>query len=130
MFLNLPLTQLHPNAAAAHEFAMCAAQQDRFWPVHDLLYQHQRSWAGVPDPAPYFRQLADSAQLTRDALEQCFREGAVRTLIQQEAEMSLRAGIHSTPSFIIERGVLAGAAPIDVWRTLLDSIFDAKTGGR
>ena len=42
VFLNLPLPQLHPNATAAHEFAMCAADQDRFWPVHDLLFKYQR----------------------------------------------------------------------------------------
>ena len=40
IFVNLPISQLHPNSPAAHEFAMCAAQQDRFWPVYDLLYQH------------------------------------------------------------------------------------------
>ena len=29
------------NAAAAAEFAMCAAKADKFWPVHDLLFQYQ-----------------------------------------------------------------------------------------
>ena len=37
-FINFPLTQLHPNAAAAAEFAMCAAQGGAFWRIHDLLY--------------------------------------------------------------------------------------------
>ena len=62
-FINFPLAQLHPNAPAAHEFAMCAAQQNRFWPVHDLLYSHQATWAKLDDPANYFMALADSAAL-------------------------------------------------------------------
>ena len=127
VFLNLPIPQLHPNALAAHEFAMCAAMQDRFWQVHDLLYRHQGAWAPLQDPAPYFRELADSARLDRGKLETCFSTGAVRQMIQQEVQMNQRAGIHSTPSFIVENGLLEGFHPIEVWRPILDSMFLAKT---
>jgi protein-disulfide isomerase len=128
IFLNLPIPQLHPNAPAAHEFAMCAAMQNHFWRVHDLLYGNQDAWAPLKDPEPYFRLLADSAGLDRSKLQTCFQTGAVRRLIQQEVEMNERGGIRSTPSFIIENGLLQGAQPFEVWRPILDSIFAAKTG--
>ena len=127
VFLNLPLPQLHPNATAAHEFAMCAAAQDRFWPIHDLLFKYQRQWARLSDPGAFFRQLADSARLRRGDLEECFRSGQVRQLIQQEAETNFRSGLRSTPAFVIENGVLPGFAPIELWRPILDSIYAAKT---
>ena len=41
IFVNFPITDLHPNAGAAAEFAMCAAEADHFWPIHDLLFQYQ-----------------------------------------------------------------------------------------
>jgi protein-disulfide isomerase len=129
IFLNLPLPQLHENAAAAHEFAMCAAKQDRFWEVHDLLYQHQQGWAGLSDPSRYFISLGDSAGLSRDDLLQCFDSGSVRWIVQAEAQMNFRAGVSSTPSFIIEGALLTGAIPIDMWRPILDSIITEKTGG-
>lgn len=126
-FLNFPIAQSHPNAPAAHELAMCAARQDRFWPVHDILYRTQGTWAALSEPGPYFRSLADSAGLDRKALEECFTSGSVRWLIQAEAEMSWRAGVTSTPSFIIEGGLLKGHAPIELWRPILDSLYGAKT---
>ncbi len=129
VFLNLPLPQLHANAPAAHEFAMCGARQDRFWQVHDLLFQHQGQWARLDDPAPYFMVLADSAGLDADELTTCFTSGAVRGLVQQEAETNFRAGIQSTPSFIVEGLLLPGFAPPELWRPILDSIFVEKTGG-
>jgi protein-disulfide isomerase len=129
VFLNLPLSQIHPNAPSAHEFAMCAARQSRFWPVHDLLYQHQSVWSRLDDPAPFFHQLADSADLERDELLQCFEAGQVRGLIVAEAQMNWRAGVRSTPSFIIEGVLLEGAAEMDVWKPVLDSIYAVKTGG-
>jgi protein-disulfide isomerase len=130
IFVNLPLPSLHPNSPAAHEFAMCAAKQDRFWPVHDLLYQHQAAWTPLESPRAYFTLLADSAGLDLDSLDICFDTGATRWIVQQEAEsVAQQANITSTPSFIMETVMLAGYHPIEDWRPILDSLFAAKTGG-
>jgi len=129
VFVNLPLVQIHANAAAAHEFAMCAAQQDRFWPIHDLLYRTQPSWAGADEPHDFLMTLADSAQLNGDSLSTCVETGAVRWLVEQEAVAVAQRGVRSTPSFIVEGLLLSGAQPMDVWRPLLDSLFTAKSRG-
>lgn len=127
VFVNFPLAQLHPNAPAAHQFAMCAARQNRFWPVANLLYTHQAQWAPMPDPTPYFRLLADSAHLQPDSLASCVADTTIRDLIQGEEAAGMRAGVHATPSFVVEGGLVTGAAPITAWRPLLDSIYQAKT---
>lgn len=128
IFINFPIYQLHPNAPAAHEFALCAASQDRFWPVHDLLYRNQDRWASLDDPSAYFFQLADSARLRADSLAACLASGQMRALLASEAQGAFNAGIRSTPSFVLEGSVIRGAAPIDVWRPILDSVYAAKTG--
>ncbi len=130
IYINFPIVELHPNAAAAHEFAMCAARQDRFWPVHDLLYGHQSTWERMDDPGSYFKLLADSAHLDGGKLNTCLNSGSTRWLVAADFQMSAKAGIRSTPSFVVEGGLLAGAAPIESWRPLLDSIYTAKTGTR
>jgi len=129
VFLNLPLTSLHPNAAAAAQFAMCAAAQNRFWPAHDLLYQYQDQWAPLADPSAYFSALAENAGLDRAKLQTCLQDPSIREAIQLEAQRSFQAGLRSTPSFVINGGQLDGAQPIDVWRPILDSIYAAKTAG-
>ncbi len=129
-FINFPITQLHANAQAAHEVAMCAAQQDRFWRMHDLLYQHQEAWARLPDPEPYFLGLADSARADRQTLQTCLAGGLVRQLVQGEAQASWNAGVRSTPSFIVQGLLLAGTAPIGNFRPILDSIYAARSERR
>jgi protein-disulfide isomerase len=129
VFVNLPLVQLHANAAAAHEFAMCAAKQDLFWPVHDLLFRTQAAWSRLEEPAGFFMTLADSVTLDRDSLAACIETGAVRWLVEAEATAVARQGVRSTPSFIVEGLLIAGAQEMDVWRPVLDSLFTAKVGG-
>jgi protein-disulfide isomerase len=126
VFLNLPLVQIHHNAAAAAQFAMCAARQNHFWPIHDALFEHQSAWAALPDPSAYFFSLAAAAGLQTDALGACVADTTLRTAIAAEAEGLARAGVRSTPSFVIEGGLLEGAAPIESWRPILDSIYNAK----
>jgi protein-disulfide isomerase len=127
IFVNFPLVQLHPNAPAAHEFAMCAAKQDRFWPVHDLLFRHQEVWEKLAEPGDYFRQLGDSAGLAMTELDTCFASGEVRDIVQGEVQAVFNSGINSTPSFMIEGGLLPGAQPIEVFRQILDSLVEARS---
>ena len=126
LFVNLPLVSIHPNAAAAHEFAMCAAAQGRFWSVHDMLFDHQSVWARLDDPSPYFYSVAAATGVAADSLDACVGAGRMRDLIMREAEGVVRAGVQSTPSFVIEGGLMAGAVPIEGWRPILDSILAAK----
>jgi len=129
IFVNWPLP-MHRNAEPAAELAMCGARQGKFWQLHDLLYRNQERWAGLVEPGSYFLQLGDSAGANRDSLVACLRAGAVRNIVRSDAEGAVRSGAHSTPTFYIEGGLLVGAQPAEVFRTVLDSIIRAKAGTR
>jgi protein-disulfide isomerase len=128
VFVNFPLTSVHRHAAPAAELALCAANQKEFWRVHDLLFQYQESWAPLKEAGPFFVSLGDSAGLSRKTLLTCLQSSEIRKAVQAEAEGAERSGATSTPSFYIEGGLLAGAAPAEVFRRVLDSVYAVKTG--
>ncbi len=130
-FLNLPLITLHSNAAEAHEYAMCAAAQDRFWDMHDRLFETQEAWGPMGDPTPHFISLTQQLELDQAAFRQCIESGAVRGLIAGEVRMASQNQLNGTPTFIIEglalQGLLPGALP--AFLGILDSIYAEKTAG-
>jgi len=128
VFINFPLTELHRNAAAAHETAMCAARQNRFWPMHDILFRRQEDWAPLDQPGPTLVAYADSIGADRDQLRRCVESGATRAEVETDARSAFRTGANSTPSFLIEGGLLAGQHGIEVWRPILDSIIQTREG--
>ena len=133
VFINLPLTSIHPNAMAAAEVAMCAARQggNRFWRLHDLLYQEQDDWAKVPQPRAVFVSMARRAGVDRAQLVACLDGGTVRAEVELDAQRAARTGARGTPSFYIEGGLLQGApATADPMRRLLDSIYTVRTRPR
>ena len=128
IFVNFPLP-MHPNATPAAEVAMCAAKQGKFWPVHDLLFRNQKTWAPLTAPAEYFLTFADSASLNRTAFQECLSADATLAEVKSDAEAAVRSGAKSTPSFYIEGGIMAGAQPLTVFRPILASVYAAKTAG-
>ena len=130
VYINLPLTTRHANAAAAAELAMCAARQGKFWPLHDLLFQRQDAWASRKDPTPYLLALGDSAGLDHARLARCVSAKATAAEVREDATRVGAAGAVSTPTFYIEGGLLEGAAPVEVFRTVLDSVYRSKTANR
>jgi protein-disulfide isomerase len=126
VFINFPLTSVHQNAAAAALTAMCAAEQNAFWPVHDLLYRHQEVWAPLKEPGAFFLTLADSAKISRPRLLTCVRSPETQEALRADAQGAQRAGAGSTPTFYIEGGLLVGAQPLPIFRQVLDSILRSK----
>jgi len=128
VFVNFPIPSLHPNAIPAAQVAMCSARQGAFWPVHDLLFLHQDTWAPLTEPGEFMLTLADSVGIDGSVLAECLQTEATLEQIQVDAQGAVQAGATSTPTFYIEGGLLVGAHPVEVFRMVLDSIYTAKTG--
>src|SRR5213079_183920 len=64
---HLPLSDVHPEAQQAAEAAEAAAEQGRFWEMHDLLLDHQDALR-LPDLVAYAEQLGLDGDRFRDDL--------------------------------------------------------------
>ena len=57
-FVNFPLSQIHPNAQSAHRAAQAASNQNKFWEMHDLIYQNQNNWKDSTNVSAVFEGYA------------------------------------------------------------------------
>ena len=130
VFINLPMTGIHQHAELAAQVALCAAREGKFWPVHDLLFKRQAEWSGRTDPQGYLVALADSAGTKHARLAPCVTSGATRSGVAADREAATRSGAAATPTFYIEGGLIDGAAPLEAFREVLDSIYRIKTAAK
>lgn len=98
--------------------------------MHDILFRQQQRWAPLEEPGELLLSYADSIGADRAGLEACTASGATRGEIALEAQAMFQSGARSTPTFIIEGAMLSGAAPIEAWRAVLDSILRTKESTR
>jgi protein-disulfide isomerase len=95
VFRNFPLSNAHPHAERAAEFAEAAATIDRFWEMHDLLYENQqalddRSLVG------YAKQLGFDEALLESTLR-----GDFAARVRHDFIGGVRSGVNGTPSLFI-----------------------------
>jgi protein-disulfide isomerase len=121
VFHDFPLSQ-HPNAIPAAEAARCAADQNAFWPMHDLLYAQQAQWENLAQPGMQFVGYAQQLKLDTNAFNQCLSSHKYQPAVLQARDASNKAGVDHTPTFTID------GKPYDMpeLRAAIDTALAAK----
>lgn len=127
-YVHLPLN-IHPHAEAAAEASLCAAAQNRFWPLHDKLFATQRLWAAMPNASAMFDSLAISAGVNAPQWRGCMSSQIMRRIIVGDRTRAASAGVRSTPSFFVGDEAIAGLAALDAYRQAIERAR-AKSAGR
>jgi protein-disulfide isomerase len=96
VFRHLPLSNVHPHAERAAEAAEAAGLQDRFWPMHDLLYENQ--W-NLDDEA--LLEYARRAGADVRGGEEVLARNGTQQRVEDDLESALRSGANGTPTFFV-----------------------------
>lgn len=105
VFRNFPLSEMHEYARAAALAAEAAALQNKFWEMHDAVYENQRNLnehllmelaVELKLNIPQFKSDLESAQL-KDKIDEDFASGIV-------------SGVNGTPSFYVNGKKFDGSA--------------------
>ena len=96
VFRHFPLTQIHPHAEVAAEAAESAGAQDRFWEMHDLMYENQQ----MLDPR-HLVAFAEQLGLDRIRFERELRDHVYHDRVRQDFTSGVRSGVNGTPAFFI-----------------------------
>jgi protein-disulfide isomerase len=104
VFRNFPLTELHPFALRAAEFAEAAGSEGKFWQMHDLLFEHQNAL----DESNLIRY-AQRIGLSEATIESAKRGGFLGK-VERDFESGNRSGVDGTPRLFINGQRWEGAA--------------------
>lgn len=118
-YLHLPLA-MHQHAFHAAEASMCAAAQNRFWQMHDKLFDTQKRWAGMTNVAPLFDSLAVASGVSGPEWRECMRSMVMRRVINGDRTRAASAGVTSTPVFFVGDERVMGAEPTQRFRDAIE----------
>jgi len=96
VYRHLPLTDLHPFAAPAALAAEAAGAQNKFWEMHDALFENQ----GMLDEDA-LPPMAASLGLDAQRFEREQGDGAHRARVEADARQAGALGARGTPTFFI-----------------------------
>jgi len=134
VFKNMPLgrdcnEEVRRNFPVEFHFAACdlarlgeaAAEQNRFWDMHDLMFELQPE---LPEGRKLERDeimaLAKKAGMDMERLEQSLAANTVDAAIAADVKEADRLGINSTPTFIINGLKIEGLPSLPVMKRLIE----------
>jgi protein-disulfide isomerase len=103
-FSNLPLSpNPHPNAFAAARAAEAAGLQNKYWQMHDKLYDNQNDWAGAANPQTFFDTYAQQIGLNVNQFKQDYASTQVNDAINADLAAFDKTGKEkATPTFFMD----------------------------
>jgi protein-disulfide isomerase len=114
VFRNFPLSEVHPHAFQAAEAAESAAAQDRFWEMHDRLYENQKR-LGTKDLLSH----AEALGLDLERIETELDEHAHEARVRSDFLSGIQSGVNGTPTFFVNGMRHNGSYDL---KTLLDAL--------
>lgn len=105
-FRHFPLTAIHVNAFAGSRAAEAAAKQNKFWEMHDKLYENQNEWAASSNPKQIFEDYATQLGLNLDTFRTDYASSAINDAINADLSEAEKLGASSTPTFVLDGKML------------------------
>ena len=109
VYKNFPLP-MHPASELAHEAALAAGAQGKFWEMHDWLYEHRSNLARA--------ELIDGAKQSGLNVERFTTEldsHKYAAQVERDRAEGTQAGVTGTPTFFIGDKKFVGALPLDAF---------------
>ncbi len=114
------------HSAFAAEAAECAAEQNKYFVMHDSLLSRQREWGGLGKPGPALLVIAQSAGVDTARFNACVRSERTRDRVREHKAAALALRVYGTPTFFLQRETrLLGAIPTAQFRDILKAALAA-----
>lgn len=96
VFRNFPLSKIHPNAFSAAVATEAAGLQNRFWEMHDMIFENQK----MLDP-DYILRYANRIGLDLEKFSNDMEQVALKEKVQRDFDSGIRSAVNRTPTFFV-----------------------------
>jgi protein-disulfide isomerase len=116
---------LDPLATAGFMLARCEGES-KYYPITDLLFDTQRTWAFVDKPLDALQQMLRQAGFSQEKFESCLRDQKLYeavNAVRKRGEEKFK--VNSTPTFFINGQRHGGSLSIDELEKIIKPMLEA-----
>ena len=102
VYRHFPLRQ-HQHAKITAYASEAAGKQDKFWEMHDKIYENQRAWSNLGDDKMRDTLIGYATSLGLDlaVFEKDMDSSEIKNKVASDNDGGLKAGVNATPTFIL-----------------------------
>jgi protein-disulfide isomerase len=127
-FRHYSLFGSFPNSMAAHLAAEAAGNQDKFFEMHDLLYERQRTWSESNNPREVFEGYAEELELDMEQFREDYGDPRTRAVVMADLQRGNDQGVTGTPTFFINEERIDNPTSVEDFFAIIDEYIERETG--
>lgn len=97
-YRHFPLISIHPLAIPA---SRAAEQQGKFFEMHDLIFENQRTWSSAANPTVMFIGYAEELGLDIPTFRRHMGASLIEDHVRAQFEEARQLGLTGTPTFFL-----------------------------
>ena len=99
----------HRGSVAGSAAAACAAEQDAYWPMHEMLYERQEVWKREVDIPAALVAYGGELGLDTARFARCTGEDRHEERMEAAEEATRRYAVRGTPAFVVNGKLYYGS---------------------
>jgi len=120
-FKYMPFIAGFPHGREATRASECAAEQGKFWEMHDRIYETQAEWRRGNAVDAQMAALAGTIPLDSVRYAACYRDRHTEARTAKATALANELGVRVTPSFLVNERPVQGALPIAEFRKVIEA---------
>lgn len=124
-YRHFPLTQIHQHAHKAAEAAVAAAQEGKFWPMHNLIFAHHKRLGSIS-----LREYAREAGCTSKNFLPDLVESRFGWTVRADLLEGLNKGVRNVPTIFINDRLYTSRFTQPELSKAIDAELDARVKKR
>lgn len=105
VYRNFPLTNIHPNARAAAAAAEAAGKNDKYWEMHNTIFENQDAWssASTGERGAIFAGYAEQVGLKKEEYDKTMADQSamINKKINFDIALGRKVNVTGTPTFYL-----------------------------
>ncbi len=127
IYRDFPLVDVHLWAKLAAQAGYCAQKQDRFWPLHDKIFQNQKQISeNSTQSRDFIINLAAQSGVEVRQFLTCLDSAEAVGEVEQDIADGVLAGARGTPTWFINGIRVAGVIPAEALESIVENILNSK----
>jgi protein-disulfide isomerase len=120
VYKNFPLTQIHPQAMPAAKAALAAGKQNKFWEMHDIMFQNAKALG--PDN---LKDYAGKIGLDVARFEKDMNAPEIQAQVDKEMQEARAADVQGTPTIFVGGKRLQNRS-VDGFKQMIEAALKEK----
>lgn len=127
VYRHFPIRRIHANTEIAALSAEAAGKQNKFWEMHDMLFENQKNWESEKNAQEIFMGYAKKLELNLEKFKRDLNSKEAKEKVEDDYQSGVAVGVDHTPTFFINGNEIQNPRSYEEFKNIINEAKSKKS---